>query len=109
MTQERQSIENRLSKSKSTSQSHIHNVFFDMQHFISLCVCVCVCVCVCPGRDGGEGDSLEEFMSAVSSQLDPATITRLKRQALHLKKVSTQQAGVYVIVVHVGVCSRKRR
>ena len=49
-------------------------------------MCVCVCVCVLEGGAGG-GDSLDEYMSVVSSQLDPATITRLKRQTLNLKKV----------------------
>jgi hypothetical protein len=53
--QQRQSIEDRLSRSQ------------------SLCV-------------GGGGDSLDEYMSVVSSQLDPATITSLKQQALELKK-----------------------
>ena len=41
-----------------------------------------VTVCV-----GGGGDSLDEYMSVVSSQLDPATIMSLKQQVLELKKV----------------------
>ena len=36
---------------------------------------------------GGAGDSLDEYMSVVSSRLDPATITRLKQQVQELGKV----------------------
>jgi hypothetical protein len=36
--------------------------------------------------DSGEGDPLDQYMSVVSSQLDPATVTRLKRQSLSLRK-----------------------
>ncbi|CAI8030801.1 Kanadaptin [Geodia barretti] len=53
---ERQSIEARLNKSKSAK------------------------------GDSGEGDPLDQYMSVVSSQLDPATVTRLKRQSLSLRK-----------------------
>ena len=46
------------------------------------------CVCAeCQGGDGRGGDSLDEYMSVVSSQLDPATVTRLKKRALDLGKV----------------------
>ena len=50
-------------------------------------------MCVCAeGRGDGGGDSLDQYMSVVSSQLDPATTTRLRRQTLHLKNVSHCQA-----------------
>ena len=113
MTRERQSIEARLSKSKSASEftpfTHMTDTVY-MSLCVSVCVCLCVCVCVCLSvclsvcllsvslcvsvclsmiqrERGGERDSLDEYMSVVSSQLDPATVSRLKRQTLNLRKV----------------------
>ena len=35
----------------------------------------------------GVGDSLDQYMSVVCSELDPSTITHLKKQVLELTKV----------------------
>ena len=57
---------------------------------VCVCVCVCVCVraCVSAAQVGERGDSLDEYMSVVSSQLDPATVTQLRQQVQELRKVS---------------------
>ena len=70
-----------------------------------------ICVAV-RKRGGGEGDSLDEYMSVVSSQLDPATITQLRKQLAQLEKARVYTVyiihvciPVYMYIVHVRIRS----
>ena len=92
LRQQRLGIETRLNKAQHSQSHDIHvhvcNTVKHVMYTVSDEDCVCVCVCVSAAQVGERGDSLDEYMSVVSSQLDPATVTQLRQQVQELRKVS---------------------